>query len=281
MRFRWREARTTRVVFAAVAGGTVIAASVTACGPARSGSADATSSTSATSTTSDTSLDSMPFGSIGGGFDPLAGEQVASVPVGAGQTVTVPVAGHGGVPASGAGAVALALAVTSGAVTSGAVTSGAGGGNVTVYAAGVSPPDVPSLSWPGGNETSGLAVSALSADGTVAVRNSSGHQVTVTLDADGYWLAGTPAAAGAFGPLAGERVARVVVGGGQTVTVPVAGKAPLPADAEGSSGSGGGGIVVNNGVSGVSCSSASQCVAVGSYGDTSGHGQGLLLTGSA
>jgi hypothetical protein len=151
----------------------------------------------------------MPFGSIGGGFDPLAGEQVASAPVAAGQTVTVPVAGHGGVPASGASAVAVALAVT----------SGAGGGNVVVYAAGGSPPDVPSLSWPGGSATSGLAVSALSADGTVAVRNSSAHQVTVTLDADGYWLAGTPAAAGAFGPLAGQRVARVVVGGGQTVGV--------------------------------------------------------------
>ncbi len=166
----------------------------------------------------------MPFGSVGGGFNPLPGGAVASVPVGAGQTVTVPVAGHGGVPASGAGAVALAVAAAGGAQ---------GGGSVTVYPADGSLPDVPSLSWAAHRAASGAAVSALSGSGTVAVHNSSNQQVTVTLDADGYWLSGTPAAAGAFGPLVGGRVARVVVGGGQTVTVPVAGHAGVPGSGAG------------------------------------------------
>ena len=92
MRFR------LRAVFAAVATGTVIAASVAACGPQPAGSASPASSAPASGTTaSDTSLDSLPAGSADGGFVPLAGGQVASVQVGAGQTVTVPVAGHGGV----------------------------------------------------------------------------------------------------------------------------------------------------------------------------------------
>lgn len=212
MRFR------ARAVFAAVASGTVIAASVAACGPDPAGPADSSSSAPASSTTSDTSLDSMPFGSVGGGFNPLPGGPVASVPVAAGQTVTVPVAGHGGVPASGAGAVALAVAKT----------GGTEGGSLTVYSADGSLPGVPSLSWAANRAASGSVVSALGGSGTVAVRNSSNQPVTVTLDADGYWLSGTPTAAGAFGPLTGGQVARVVVGGGQTVTVPAAGHGGVP-----------------------------------------------------
>ena len=186
--------RSRRTVLAATAGGALIAASLAACGPTSGSSADATSlATMASSTTPDDSLDSMPFGSVGGGFTALPGGSVASVLVKAGQTMTVPVAGHAGVPAAGAGAVALAVATA----------GGTGGGSVTVYPAGASQPDVPSLSWPGGQAASGLAISGLSGGGSVAVRNSSGHQVTVRLDADGYWLAGTPAAAGAFGSLGG------------------------------------------------------------------------------
>ena len=68
MRFR------LRAVFAAVASGTLIAASVAACGPQPAGSASPASSATAGGTTaSDTSADSLPFGSVGGGFVPLAG----------------------------------------------------------------------------------------------------------------------------------------------------------------------------------------------------------------
>ena len=112
-----------RAVVAATAGGALIAASLAACGPTSGTSADATSlaaAAAASSTTPDASLDSMPFGSVGGGFVPLPGGTVASVPVGPDQTVTVPVAGYAGVPASGAGAVALAVAEAGGAGGGGA-----------------------------------------------------------------------------------------------------------------------------------------------------------------
>jgi len=154
-----------------------------------------------------------------GAFGPLAGGQVARVLLGAGQTVTVPVAGHGGVPGSGAGTAALAVAAV----------SAFGVGSVTVGAPGQRPA-VPSLSWAGRDAAAGLIVSALSTSGTVAVRNNSVLPVTVTLDADGYWLSGAPAAAGTFGAAAGGQVARVRVAGGGTVTVPVAGHAGVPAD---------------------------------------------------
>ena len=229
MRFRrpvgWRRrVISTRVVFAAVAGGAVIAASLAACGPIPGSSAHGnTSATASSSMTSNTSLDSLPFGSVGGGFTPLAGGLVASVPVGAGQTLTVPVAGHAGVPALGADAVALVVA-----------EEGAdAGGSVTVYAADGSQPDVPSLPWAERDAGSGLVVSGLSSGGAVAVHNSSARPVTVTLAADGYWLAGTPAAAGAFDPLAGGQVARVLVGGGQTVTVTIAGHGGIPVSGAG------------------------------------------------
>src|ERR1700683_1422119 len=105
MRFR------LRAVCAAVATGTVIAASVAACGPQPAGSASpAASATAGGTTAAGTSADSLPFGSVGGGFVPLAGGQVASVQVGAGQTVTVPVAGQGGGPASGDSAPRLSRA---------------------------------------------------------------------------------------------------------------------------------------------------------------------------
>ena len=223
MGLRSRGRGMARTVLAAVAGATVIAASVAACGPNTAGTADPSASSASASTAADTALDSLPFGSVGGGFDPLPGGPVASVPVGAGATVTVPVAGHGGVPATGASAVALAVSVAGGAAA----------GSVTVYAAGGSQPGVPSVSWPAGAAASGLVVSALSSGGAVAVDNSSGQQVTVTLAADGYWLAGTPVAAGTFGPLAGGQVARVLLGGGQTVSVPVAGHGGVPGSGAG------------------------------------------------
>ena len=210
---------------AAAACGLLIAVSVAACGPARTDSADAkpptpAASTTTTNTTQDASLEAMASGSVAGGFSPLAGEQVASVPMGAGETVTVPVAGHGGVPASGGGAVALTVSTTGSPKD----------GSVTVYAAGASLPNVSSLSWPGdGTAVSGLVISALSSSGTVAVHNSSAGPITATLAADGYWLSGTPVAAGTFGPLAGGQVARVLVAGGQTVNVPVAGHGGVPA----------------------------------------------------
>jgi hypothetical protein len=150
------------------------------------------------------------------------------------------------------------------------------------------------------------------------VHNSSAGPVTVTLDADGYWLAGAPAVAGAFGPLAGGQVASVLVGGGQTVTVPVAGQAGVPASgagavalAVGTAGGGtpgrvsvypaGGGGPAEPGLSGpglsgpgpglaalnaggdaqvtsISCASAGNCSAGGYYTDSGGNTQAFVVS---
>jgi hypothetical protein len=160
----------------------------------------------------------LPFGSVAGGFVPLPGGQVARVSVGAGKTVAVAVAGDAGVPAGDADAVALAVAVTASSAA----------GAVTVFRAGAGRPGAPTLTWTAGRGASGPAVTGLSAAGKVSVANTGRRAVIVTIDATGYWLAGAPAAAGAFGPLPGGQVARVSVGAGKTVTITAADHGSIP-----------------------------------------------------
>lgn len=159
-----------------------------------------------------------PLGSVAGGFVPLPGRQVARVRVGARKTVTVHVTRHAGVPASGAGAVALAVATTATPVA----------GAVRVFPAGDRRPGVPTLTWTARRAASGQVITKLPAAGKVRVANTARHAVTVTIDAVGYWLAGTPAVAGAFGALRGRQVARVRVGAHKTVTVAAAGRGGIP-----------------------------------------------------
>ena len=71
-----------------------------------------------------------------GTFGPLAGGHVARMLLASRKTVTVPTAGHAGVPASDAAAVALRRCPR----------PGLGQEDVTVYPADASPPGVPSLS---------------------------------------------------------------------------------------------------------------------------------------
>jgi hypothetical protein len=161
-------------------------------------------------------LAAMPVGSVEGGFSSLAGARVAQFRMGAHATVRFTVAGKAGVPASGAGAVALSVYVT-----------GAGSGSLTVWAQGARQPDVPSVRWTGYASASGLAVSAVGG-GAVAVRSSASGPVTVSFYVAGYWLSGSAEAAGAFSPLTGARVAHVKVAAGATVPVQVAGRAGVP-----------------------------------------------------
>jgi hypothetical protein len=163
----------------------------------------------------DALLAAMPVGSVGGGFSSLvAGARVAQFEMGPHATLQVKVAGRGGVPASGAAAVALSVSVT-----------GARSGSLTVWAQGARQPDVPSLRWAG--PASGLAVSALGG-GKVSVSTSASGPVSVSFYVSGYWLSGSADAAGAFSVLAGATVAQVTVPAGAAVPVPVAGRAGVP-----------------------------------------------------
>src|SRR5262245_34328648 len=104
------------------------------------------------------------------------------------QSVTVQVAGRGGVPATGAAAVVLdrtALDATR-------------SGSVTVFAAGRVRPATPNVSFAAGRAISNLVTVPLGAGGKVTVYNASPAPVHVTADVQAYLLAGTPAVAGAF-----------------------------------------------------------------------------------
>jgi hypothetical protein len=168
-------------------------------------------------------------GSVPGAFRPLPGGRVAKVRVRPGRTVLVEVAGRAGVPAGRADAVALNAV---------AAARDSAAGSVTVYAAGSRRPGVPSLAWARHAAAAGPLITALGTAGQVDVRDDSVWTVTITLDAAGYWLAGTPAAAGTFVALPGARVIRVRIGADRRTMVPVAGRAGVPA-------AGTGGVALN------------------------------------
>jgi hypothetical protein len=165
----------------------------------------------------------LPSGTVSGGFESLPGGQAASIKVGAGKTATVVVAGHAGVPGTVASAVALSVATTATPVA----------GSLTLFPAGSARPSAPDLVWTAGRASGGPAIVKLPANGKISVANAAKHAVTVRIDATGYWLAGPPAVAGAFGPLPAEQVASVSVKAGQTVAITAAGHGDVPKGAGG------------------------------------------------
>ena len=142
--------------------------------------------------------------------------------VAAGKIVTIGVGGHGDVP-RGVGSVSLAVATLPVAAA----------GSVTVYPAGTARPAAATLLWASGQQAAGLASVQLSAAGKLSIANTAKRAATVTVDATGYWLAGMPSAAGAFGALPGTRVARILVSAGKTVSVTVAGHGGVPGSGAG------------------------------------------------
>jgi len=151
----------------------------------------------------------------------------ATGPVAAGGTVSLQVTGRGGVPATGVGAVVLNVTVTQ------AVAAGF----VTVYPSGTAQPNASNLNYGPGQTVPNLVVVKVGADGRVALGNTSTGTVQLIADVAGYYLAGAPASAGAFAPLAPARVldTRSGVGGsgpvspGGTMSLQVTGRGGVPA----------------------------------------------------
>ena len=114
------------------------------------------------------------------------GAPVGSVP--ANGTVTFQVSGHGGVPASGAGSVALVV---------GTVTP-ASSGFATVYPGGTPRPPAAGLDFTAGQTIANLNQVGLGAGGTVTIFNGSSSPVRVVANVLGYYQAGPPTAAGMF-----------------------------------------------------------------------------------
>src|SRR5207244_3042647 len=149
--------------------------------------------------------------------------------VGPGQTVNLTVAGVGGVPATGVGAVVLNVTATSPTAASWLVS----------YPTGTTPPNTAALAWGAGQTVSNLVVAKVGAGGQVSLLNASGS-VQLIADVFGWYSDGTgpQPSGGLYGPLNPARVLNTrngiggwsgAVGPGQTVNLSVAGVGGVPA----------------------------------------------------
>lgn len=112
-----------------------------------------------------------------------------STSVGPAGTLTIDVAGNGGVPQQGATSV----------VANVTVTDTTAGGYLTVYPAGQSPPVASSVNWSAHETVANLVTVGLSAKGAIAVYNAHGV-ADVVVDVEGYF-ASAPAGQGLYDPL--------------------------------------------------------------------------------
>ena len=188
-------------------------------------------------------------------LDTRIGLGAAKGAVTSGHTVSLQVAGKGGVPSSGVGAVVLNVTVT------GAQASG----NVTVYADGTAKPATSNLNYVKGQTVPNLVLAPVGADGKVALSVSGGttHLVAdisaYVRGADAQWGTTT-----AIDPTKGTPTGLSCPTAAFCAAVDAAGQAlffhgqswssPAPVDGQG-------------GLTDVSCSSSTACVAVDSQGD--------------
>jgi len=147
--------------------------------------------------------------------------------MGPGATVTLTVAGRGGVPATGVSAVAVNLAVT----------SPTGGGYMTVYPSGTPRPLASSINFAPGQTVANMVVAKLGAAGTIDIFNATGS-TQVVVDVEGWFGAEGAPAGSRYTALNPTRILDTrdgtggigtAVGPGATVTLAVAGRGGVPA----------------------------------------------------
>ncbi|HEY3717215.1 MAG TPA: hypothetical protein VGL39_22050 [Jatrophihabitantaceae bacterium] len=141
---------------------------------------------------------------------------------------TLQVLGRGGVPASGVSAVVLTVTVLTPTAT----------GGVTVWANGTDKPGTTNVAFVKGVNVANQVVSAVGSDGKVELSDNSPGTFDLVADVSGYYLAGTPTAAGTTALVAPARILdtragatphRVAPGG--TVTLTVGGHGGVPSEA--------------------------------------------------
>ena len=140
-------------------------------------------------------------------------------------TLDVPVAGQGGLPASGISAVVLNVTVT----------NSTSGSYLTVYPTGVSRPLASNLNWPAGQTIPNLVEVALGSGGNVTIYNAFGT-VDVLFDVQGY-VSNPGGTVGLYNPVVPVRImdTRTGLGGSTklgpntTVTLQVANNGGVPA----------------------------------------------------
>ena len=111
-------------------------------------------------------------------------------------SVDLAVTGRGGVPSTGVGAVVLTVTATQPTAT----------GFITAYASGGALPRSSNLNFVSGRTVANLVVSTVGTGGAVALYNGSSGTVQLVADVSGYFVAGAPKAAGAFGSLTTTRL---------------------------------------------------------------------------
>lgn len=174
--------------------------------------------------------------SVPGAFVPLTPARLLDTRTGLGApkhtvapggTVGVTVQGHGGVPASGAGAVVLNVTVT----------TTASSGFITVYPNGATRPTVSNLNFVKGQTVANLVTVALPGSGVVNLYSGSAGSVNLVADVAGYYLSGTASDAGAFVPVSPARILDTRHGlGAPAHVVPPAGTVQLAVGGSGASG---------------------------------------------
>lgn len=111
--------------------------------------------------------------------------------VAAHSTVSLTVAGSGGVPASGAGAVVLNVAVIS--------TTRSGW--ITTYPGGTARPGAASMDFAAEDQAATLTVVRVGTGGTVSFYNGSAASIRLVANVFGYFVAGTQVVVGSFVPV--------------------------------------------------------------------------------
>jgi len=160
-------------------------------------------------------------------LDTRSGNGGVTGPVGAGQTVTIPVSGRGGVPVAGAAAVVLNLTVTDATTPS----------YVTAFPAGTVPPTASNVNIMPGQTVPNRAVVKLGAGGLLSLYNAAGS-VNLIADVAGWYSDGIAATTGAtFTGVTPARIldTRTGTGGfsspvraGQTIALTVSGWGGVP-----------------------------------------------------
>jgi len=199
-------------------------------------------------------------------LDTRSGLGAAKVPVAAHEAVKLKVAGQGGVPTSGVSAVVLNVTVTG--PTEPGFVSVTGNGSATGSA---------NVSFEAEQTVPNLVFAPVGDNGEVVLRNRSAGSVQLIADVSGYYRAGAPMMAGAFGSLAPSRLLDTQVGVGAPKAA-VAGGDQLPLQVTGRGG------VPTSGVSAVALNvtvaapSRSGTVGVVGSGTTRGETENLTFS---
>lgn len=135
-------------------------------------------------------------------LDTRSGTGAPAHAVAAAGTVGLAVAGHGGVPSSGVGAVVLNLTAV----------GSTRGGFVTAYPHGTTRPGASNVNYPAGATTPNAVTVGVGTGGTVDLYNGSSGTVQLLADVVGYYRAGPATAAGAFTAITPTRVLDTRIG---------------------------------------------------------------------